>query len=138
MNNDAKITELLKSIETKKSQLGAKPKARWLTNGIIVVDGTTHNINTINTINKCVEIVASILNKTKNVKEAQELLGVCETNTFSDLEDTVTDLKLKCSIIKYDLDLSTINKLEKQLKDLRSEDAKTADAISDIEAFLNS
>lgn len=133
--NDEKIKELLKTIEDKKAKLGSKPKASWETNGVI----NGKNINTISSIDSCVELASSLLMQKGFYENACELLGVSKTESASvkEIDAALTDLKLKVSILKYSVEEKKLAVLEKQLKDLRSEDAKTADALSDIMSSLS-
>ena len=68
------------------------------------------------------------------------MLGVEEpvisSNGFS-FNEWVHDLKLRASIIKWDVEKKKLNKLESKLKDLRSDDAKTEDSLSDIMSELS-
>lgn len=138
-NNDEKIKELLEVIELKKKNLGEKPKALWKTNGLLKIE-TDVNINTITTIHKCIDSAASIL-ATKHFKtEAAKLLDVPSQdllwNGYS-FEDWIHDIKLRASMITWDSDKKKLISLESKLSDLRSQDAKTADAISSILKELN-
>ena len=128
--NDKKISDLLSAIQLKKSALGVKPKASWKTNGILKLDKDNHiNINTVNLIETCVNTVALLLAEKSFRKEASELLGVAYSDPN---EDYVNDFKLRAAMITWDMEKRKLDALESQLKDLRSEDAKTADALSDI------
>jgi len=135
--NDLKIKDLLKVIETKEDALGIKPRASWKTNGIFICpNGNSTNVNTIGTIEKCLDVVAIILREHSFKIEAAEQLGVsCDSiaayRGFS-FEDWVHDFKLRASMITWDMEKKKLNILDKKLKDLRSEDAKTEDAISSI------
>lgn len=132
-NNDNKIKTLLQAIENKKKAMGTKPKATWETNGII--DG--QNINTINSIDKCVILASAIISKKNALIEACNYLNVeKDISSMIEAENSLTDLKLRVEIIKWDLEKKKLQIMEKKLKDLRSEDAKTEDALSDISADL--
>jgi len=138
--NDKKIKEILNVIAKKKNDLGDKPRAAWKTNGIFKHDLLKHtNINTITTISGCVSIVSVILQEKHFVKEAASLLEVEESdvkwNGFS-FDEWIHDFKLRSSMISWDAEKKKLNTLDKKLSDLRSEDAKTEDAISDIIAEL--
>jgi hypothetical protein len=125
--NDNKIKELLKSIEQKKEKMGAKPKPSWKTNGIVA----ERNINTINSVDVCVELASQLIGKKESYDKACEFLGVKkESNT--DIDDSLSDLKVRVQIIQWDVEKRKLNAMEMQLKDLRSEDAKTEDELDDI------
>lgn len=129
--NDEQISTLLKSIETKKAAIGVKPRGAWKTNAIFKYDEKNHlNLNTINQIDVCVEAVAFLLQKQTFRKQAADLLGVKLDDPTN--EDYLHDFKLRASMIAWENEKRKLDALEQKLKDLRSEDAKTADAISDI------
>jgi len=137
--NDARVKKLLTEIDKKKKALGAKPRAALKSNGVLNMNGVPSvNINTISSKEKCVELVTRILLETKFVKDACEFLEIetIESSKFKELNDFLEDLKMRMSIIKYDEEKKKLSKLEKQLKDLRSEDAKTADALDSILAQI--
>jgi hypothetical protein len=50
----------------------------------------------------------------------------------TDIEDALADLKLRVEMLQWDLEKKKLTTLEKQLKDLRSEDLKTEDALESI------
>lgn len=126
--NDAKIKALLDSIEQKKGQLGTKPRAVWRTNGVI----EEKNINTITSIDVCVGLAASLIGKKDAVEKACEFLGVALNDSGNGVDDALVDLKLRVQMLQWDMEKKKLGVLEKQLKDLRSEDLKTEDAIADI------
>jgi hypothetical protein len=128
--NDDKIKEVLSQIEKKQKEIGTKPRAAWKSNGIIKVADGHININTINNLDLCVHAAAEILQQLSHRKEAAQLLGVPESSAAQD--DYLDDLKLRASMIKYDVENKKLNAMEEKLKALRSEDAKTADAIADV------
>ena len=139
--NDEQIKQVLTYIKTKTEALGTKPRGSWKTNGVFKFDGgeTHKNINTINDVEVCVDILADLLQEKNCRDEAAKLLDVESTevkwNDYS-FDDWLHDIKLRTSMIKWDIEKKKLNALESKLKDLRSEDAKTADAISDIMAEL--
>jgi hypothetical protein len=139
--NDNKIKELLKVIESKKEILGTKPRAAWKTNGILKRVNQPHvNINTVNELDSCVDLVAELLQSKFHREESSKVLGVPfipVTWNGDSLEDWFHDLKLRASMITWDLEKKKLNTLETKLSDLRSEDAKTEDALTGIMQELN-
>ncbi len=126
--NDEQIQALLKVVEEKKKSLGIKPRGNW-NNGVI--DG--QNINTA-TLERCVELAAKLISEKASVTDACVFLGVDPdlNKRTSAIDDALEDLKLRVAHLNYDIEKKKLAVLEKQLKDLRSEDMKTSDAISDI------
>jgi len=133
--NDNKIKDLLVVIEKKREEIGTKPKAAWKSNAVVKTSyGTFININTVTTIPDCVEVTAYVLMEQAYHREAAKLLDV---EYQSPWDDYLEDLKLRASILKWDGNKNKLEVLEKKLKDLRSEDTKTADALSDILSELS-
>lgn len=141
--NDIKIKALLEKIDLQKEKLGEKPKGLWKTNGILKVLGANYsvnsvNINTINSINMCIELVTKVLLERSHCIEAHKFLEVPEGASTRGLElnDMLDDIKLRSKMIKWDSEKKKLERLESQLKDLRSEDAKTEDSLADIAKSL--
>lgn len=140
--NDTQIKTLLGAIEEKRKKLGTKPRMVLKTNGIFKVgDGyVTLNINTVNTITSCIDMVAIIVKDQSAYTEAAKLLDVKyeepKYNGYT-ADDWIDDFKLKASIITWMAEDKKIKALESKLKDLRSEDLKTADALGDIAKDLD-
>lgn len=133
--NDEQIKNLLSIIENKKSVIGEKPTGVRKSNGILNIGNGHQNINTIGSVEACVIAVARVLQEQGCMKEASKFLGVEFNDPSSDAY--LEDLKLRASIIKWDLEKKKLDILEKQLKDLRSEHLVTADALSDITKLLS-
>jgi hypothetical protein len=138
--NDAKIKDLLAVIEKKHTQLGPKPRMSLKTNGLLKQDDKSININTINTLDECIRAIASINQVHESYVKAAKLLGIEDVempkiNGFS-IEEWIDDFKLKVAIIKWTVEDKNIKALELKLKDLRSEDLKTADALNEISSLL--
>lgn len=131
MQNDAKIKEFLKTVEDKRSKLGTRPKSAWRSNGVVTVEGTMVNINTINSTAQIVSIVSNLMANQHFKAEAAKFLGL-EDFKDSALDDQLADMKLRASILQWEVDKRKLGLLEDKLKALRSEDAKTADALDDI------
>jgi len=135
--NDEKVKELLAVIEAKKKTMGARPKVTaWKSNGILKFgDGSHLNINVAGSVEQCVEAVAYLLQKQSFLTEASKLLGVKYAEPS--IEEYIQDFKVRTSMIVWDGEKKKLDVLESKLKDLRSEDAKTEDALSDITQALN-
>ena len=136
--NDKKIKDLLAAVASKKKELGTKPKGNWKTNGLLQTDSGKVNLNTINSTDVCVELAALLLQKRSFTKEACELLGVPEKNSKSAkaINEALDDLKLRAQMIAWDAEKKKLQAMEAQLKDLRSTDAKTEDALASIASSL--
>lgn len=139
--NDVKIKQLLGVIETKRKALGTKPRMALKTNGLLKMEGKSININTINSLNDCIRIVADAIGTRDSYIKAADLLGIdtAEIPKYngSSIEEWIEDFKLKVKIIQWVIEDKNIKNLESKLKNLRSEDLKTADALEDITSALS-
>ena len=135
-DNDNQIKALLSKIEDKRKELGAKPRAVWETNGVI----SGKNINTLNSIDNCFELTIQLIAERNSITAAADFLDLPELGLSSSkakyINNALKDLKLRVQILKYDDEKKKLVAMEKKLKDLRSEDLKTADALSDIAGSL--
>lgn len=133
--NDNKIKSLLTQIKTKKTKIGQKPKGNWVTNGIFKDTYVEYkNINVLDT-DTCVSLLSTLIKDQECRDKACSLLDVSGIeltyNGFS-FEDWVHDFKMRVCILKWDIEKRKLISLENKLKSLRSEDAKTEDAILDV------
>jgi tRNA(Phe) wybutosine-synthesizing methylase Tyw3 len=96
------------------------------------------NINTINSVDRCIEIAAQLIMQKGLHEQACAFLGVKDTasSNLKLLNEYLNDLKLKVKIIQWDFEKKKIQASEQKLKDLRSEDLKTEEALSDISSAL--
>ncbi len=136
--HDDKIKNLLAEINAKRSSLGTKPKGPWKTNGILKVDSGI-NINVVSSLEQCVSIAARLISEKISYDRASVFLELPE-KSISDqmalLNDSLDDVKLRSKMIVWEQEKKKLEAMEKKLKDLRSEDAKTEDALADIENSL--
>lgn len=134
---DKKIKTLLKTVEEKRKALGIKPRAKYFTNGQYD-DGTSRaNINVCG-INEVVRMYAEILSRDEFIQKALVALDIETSVDFNggSIEDWKHDLSLRAKILNWIEEDKKIKTLEKQLKDLRSEEARTSDALDDIVSQL--
>ena len=137
-NNDSKIKELLKKVEEQRAGLGSKPKTTLVTNGLLVVNGNSYNINTLNKT-QIVSLFATLLIENDAQKKACKELGIDEL-PFSVQMYTISqwkeDLINRIATLDWNERKSKLDKTEAQLKALVSEEARTADALDDIAKML--
>lgn len=137
--NDDKIKSLLTSIDNKRKDLGTKPKPNWKTNAILKISGYDGvNINTVNSTDKCIKLASQILLEKSFCTEACKVLELPEQDSeqVSLLNDSLDDIKLRVKMIVWEAEKKKLQAMEKKLKDLRSTDAKTEDALDDISKTL--
>lgn len=141
MSNDVKIEQYRKTIEEKRIELGEKPRAHYTTNALLKLPeaGLTCNLNLLNTIPACVDITQQLLMHTQFRDKANELLGTNVPYVIGNytVEQWVADIKIRVSIIEWEAGNKKLQAMDKKLADLRSNDAKTADAIGDIAKELD-
>jgi len=138
--HDDKIKQLLTKIEADKKNLGTKPKVSLNTNGLFRYDNSNHfNLNTISDPGYLVRALGFLLEKETTQMEAAKRLGiddyVFDWKGYS-LKDWEGDFKLRAANIVWNGKQKKLQALQKKLKDLRSEDAKTDDALGEIEKML--
>ena len=137
---DGKIKKLLTKIEADKKKLGTKPRLSWNTNCMFRYDDSNRlNLNTVKDTGVLVDALAFLLGKQAARDEAATRLGV-KLQSFKwfgySLKDWEDDFKLKAQTIEWNAQQKKLVALQSQLKELRSEDAKTDEALSDIEKML--
>lgn len=135
-NNDEKIKNLLAVIESKRSQLGPKPRISLRTNGLIKTATESVNINTIRSLEVCVELAGKILLEKKCQEEAAKFFGFDPDLLDKSNDNLLLDLKDRAELLIWESKNRLIIEKEKRLKDLRSEEAKTDDALSLIASEL--
>jgi len=138
--HDDKIKQLLSKIETDKKNLGKKPKVSLNTNGLFRFDNSNHfNLNTVSDSGYLVRALGFLLEKETTQREAAKRLGV-DDYVFDwkgySLKDWEGDFKLRADSIVWNARQKKLAALQKQLKTLRSEDAKTDEALGEIEKML--
>lgn len=140
--NDDKIKQLLVKVEKGQEALGVKPKAERITNGKFEFhDGTGNfiNLNTVREPQVLVNALALMLSRKTATEEAAKLLGVdskpFEWDGFT-IEDWTKDFQNRLAMVKYEARKAQLEATKAQLKALRSEDARTADALEDIEKMF--
>ncbi len=96
------------------------------------------NLNTVNSTDRCIKLAAHILLEKSHYTEACKLLELPEKDStqVSALNNALDDIKLRTKMVVWDDEKKKLEGLEKKLKDLRSTDAKTEDALADISKNL--
>lgn len=138
--HDEKIKKLLNKVETEKKKLGTKPKVIWNTNCMFRYNDQQYfNLNTVKDTTVLVEALAFLLEKQATMSEAAKRLGVnlptLRWKGFP-IENWEADFKLKAELIAWGEQQKKLAALQKQLKELVSEEAKTEMALEEIEKML--
>ncbi len=135
--HDAKIKVLLAKVEEQQAGLGTKPKASWITNGLFKFrDSKFFNLNTVKDPQQLVDAVAHMLSAQADNTQAADMLGVPAKTIEWDgyfLGEWVKDFKRRIEIIQWDERKAQLEATKAKLKALRSEDAKTGDALDELE-----
>lgn len=140
--NDAKIKALLAKVDLKRTELGTKPKARWITNGIFKYpDGNHININTVKEGRALLDALAFLLQNAGTRAAAAEQLGVVDPEPYKHCGYTVDewreDFRLRLAINNYDRKKKELAALEKKLSALISEGTRTEMELDSIAALLD-
>jgi len=138
MSNDAKIKKFRKAVETKREALGSKPKVAYATNASLEINGERINLNTLSTKERCVEVARGLLVIKQFTAEANKALGTYVSATIGGfaIDQWIDDVRLRVTLLTWESEKKKLNAMDKQLQELMSEGARTADAIADIAAQL--
>lgn len=128
--SDYKVLELKKIIDAKEAELGVKPKPNYKSNlkvhskNILVMD-----------IYEIINNISKILEFQDRAKRACHLVGhdFEDVNTY---EDQLQDLILRGKILTYDKKKKGLDSFKAKLDELRSEELKKSDALSELEELL--
>jgi hypothetical protein len=138
MSNDARINQYRSAIETKRKELGDKPKLAYTTNALLDLEGGKINLNTLNSEKDCVEVAKILISAVDLTERANKVLGTNVTPKFGDftVDQWLADLQLRVKFLSWEERKKKLAAMDTQLKTLMSDDAKTADAIAAIAAQL--
>lgn len=139
LKNDNKIKKMLEAVKVKKKALGTKPKPHFRTNMHFTTGGNVINLNILSTRESIMDFLHTLASKELSNERVQSWLSLKVpypmVSNFT-LNDWKQDVMLKLEILNWDEEKKKLSLLEKQLADLRSEEAKTTDAIDDIAESL--
>lgn len=140
MSNDKQIEEYRKKVETKHKELGRMPSVSYVTNQILQIRPGTDKINLAvnNSVSACMDITRRILVELLTHKDANNLLGTSEELKFGEFtaQEWLDDIKARVSVILWKKEKAKLDKMDKKLATLLSEEAQTANAIADIAGEL--
>jgi len=139
-NNDMVIKELMEKIEAQKTSLGNKPRSVLVTNGLFKKDAETFfNINTIQEYGKMAEALAFLMMQEDYYSKACAKLGIpndkFKWNGYT-CDEWEEDFRLRKDIIEYNQKKTKLDDAVAKLKNLMSEDARTASALENIKQTL--
>lgn len=132
-NNDNRIIELKKQIETKRKQLSEKTnRFSPETNCILEFKGTTYNINA------CSAEMLTLLLVELNmyIMSAADLGVALPVLSGYPIEIWMTDIKNKISVLSVKQEESNLRKMEVKLDKLLSDDKKTELELDEIASLL--
>jgi len=137
-SNDDKIKDLIKVVAEKRKSMGARPRISLKTNGVLRIGDSHSNLNIINDIPVLLDICSSLVRQKESFETAAQLLDVgnqfsCNGYSFSDWLD---DFKARVTLIKWEEKKKELVKLENQLSNLVSEEAKTEMELEEIAEAL--
>jgi len=140
--NDAKVKELLALVEKQEAEIKGTKRRTLVTNGVFPDSqsgkGMKFNLNTVTDPVILVNALAEIMGIKANFDAAAKELEVNAEFKWGNytIEEWTEDFKDKIVDLQIKAKKKLLAKTKKQLKDLRSEDAKTEDALSDIKDVL--
>jgi len=131
MLNDDKILKLQEAVKVKKSKM-MKPHYKRITNCSITINNETHNINTLSEFNAKMLLIDLVL--IKQVSESRnwdnfKISGYTPQEWIIDIDNKILEFL-------YKEQKKELNKLEKRLTELLSEDKKVELELGDIENLL--
>lgn len=137
-NNDAQIKELRTKIDAKRAELGEKPRLSYETNGVLPLDGNKFNLNTLRDLAACVDLASQLIVRKEAQDKANEVLGTNVQIDFGSytIDQWLRDIKLRVSQMNWEHENKKLQAMDAKLADLLSEDAKTAEALSNIAGEL--
>ncbi len=130
--NDERIIELKSQIEKKKQEM-AKNKSVFVpeTNCLLVLDKVTYNLHVENLPLLLIKLNMMVM----SAKDLGMKLSEIEISGYS-LEQWITDIKNNMEVQTWKQEKRKLDKLEKQLTTLLSDDKKTELEIDNIAALL--
>lgn len=131
--NDERIMQLKKQIEEKKKQLAKQPVNRFIpiTNCLLVIDKVTYNLH--------VDSSTMLLIKVNTLAMSARDLGLDIYDVMISgysLADWITDIQNNLKVQQYKEEKKKLERLEKQLDALLSDDKRTELEIDSIAALL--
>jgi len=136
--NDKRIREFLDKVEALKKEVDNKPRYTLETNGALVIDGVVVNLNTIQNVDKIINALAALTMQKQTREAAAKELGIDEYEFKQDgytYDQWVSDLKMRVGEVQRQAKKKHLEKLEKTLSQLVSEEERTAmelDKIADL------
>ena len=132
--NDKTIEDYRKKIETRRNKLGVKPNLSYESNGILILNNKTTNINILNTVD-CRKILAEILLLKFGEGLVDKELGTEVIGYL--LDNYISDIKQKILVNSWQEEKKKLTAMDKKLAELLSDKAKTENAIKDITKELD-
>jgi len=131
--NDEKIMALKSQIQEKKKSLKTKKRFTPITNCNLELDGVRYNIQVPNK-----EILTTLLVKLNMYRLSVVDLDLEDEYIISgyNVNEWITDVKLKLEILKYEEEDRKLKRLELQLENLLSNEKKVSLAIDEIEELI--
>lgn len=134
-NNDDKIKQYRKTVEAFRKKIGDSPKLQYATNGVLILDGGKFNLNLLNSIDACIDVASQLINRDQSYLKACSALGLPEKNLMLGnypVTDWIGDIRQRVDMITWRTEKTKLDTMDAKLKELMSEEAKTADVLSDI------
>lgn len=138
MSHDNTVKQLLSKVEKQRKELGQKPKFQPLTNCKFLIAGDNYINLHVAGKDDLVRGLAFLYMNQSYYNNAAEVLGFDILPNWAgySFDDWINDFKARSKSIQWAEDKKNLDAMEKQLKELMSEDGKTAAALESISALL--
>ena len=134
--NDDRIIELKKQIEAKKDELKNKNvKFQPDTNCVLVLDGVTYNINVLSQ-DELIHLAIKLNSLRMSAEDLNYDTLFYPVLCGHTLVEWLHDINNKIDVIKYNEEKKKLNKLEKDLTALLSDDKQTELKINELAKML--
>lgn len=137
--NDKVIAQYQAKVEAKRKSLGTQPKVQYVTNALFPGVQGKINLNTLTDVAQCVDLARFIILSQSAHILACEAMDVEEDLTFGSYtsEEWIQDIRSRKDLLVWNIGKKELTAADKKLADLLSNEAKTANAISDIVGSLD-
>ena len=137
--NDKVIAQYQAKVEARRKSLGAQPKVQYVTNALFPSAQGKVNLNALTDVAQYVDLIQFIFLSTSTHELACEAMEVTEDLTFGSYasEEWIQDIRSRKDLLVWNEGKKELTAADKKLAALLSNEAKTANAISDIVGSLD-
>lgn len=137
---DQKVQGLMEQVKKQRKELGDISKPHWITSCRIKLPGLDNaiNIQVEQNTTSLASAIGTLKRMADDIKAVEKELGVSVPAVLDNyqIEDWITDIKLRINIINKQAKQKKLANMEKKLKPLLSEDQRREMALAEIESEL--